>query len=480
MIEISEAYIQSLAHNAAAFNNGKKLAVGKKFVTTYQTEDETLIFGECKGSGKSGYNVSADFVKPDQPVYRCSCPSRQIPCKHAIGLLYQYHLDPISFVKAQVPEDVASKREKIEKKVQKKNDPNTKPKQVNVSAFVKKMEKQLEGIGLVDKWVGELIKTGLASVPVKEVKGYSTLIKQMGDYYLPHHQVALSQLVGLLLDAKKSEETAKNYYSEAVRQLGVLHELNKRSSQLLQEHIAERKVVNKESAQAFCEMGYVFKVEELKLLGFYEENQELIQLAFNSYGDEYRYEYIDCGYFFNLQSGKLQATYNYRPFKAVSHMKADDSLFGVMKVSELYKYPGEHERRVKWNGAVMRQVEEKDYLTLYKYAKKDYKALLKEVKNTIKETLADKYPLVLIHYKELMRVGTGYSVVDEQGERIFLEDRGGNSVEPTTAQLPLLLKEKDRIDGLLFGMFHQNLEKGTLYIQPMSIVHGQEIIRLLY
>ena len=45
---------------------------------------ETLVWGRCQGSGKDPYQVSVDLTGP---AYRCSCPSRKHPCKHALALL---------------------------------------------------------------------------------------------------------------------------------------------------------------------------------------------------------------------------------------------------------------------------------------------------------------------------------------------------------------------------------------------------------
>ncbi|WP_228010414.1 SWIM zinc finger family protein [Nonomuraea phyllanthi] len=44
----------------------------------------TLLYGECKGSGARPYLACVDLT---EPAYRCSCPSRKFPCKHALGLL---------------------------------------------------------------------------------------------------------------------------------------------------------------------------------------------------------------------------------------------------------------------------------------------------------------------------------------------------------------------------------------------------------
>lgn len=42
------------------------------------------MWGLCKGSGSKPYRTVVDLAGP---AYKCSCPSRKFPCKHALGLL---------------------------------------------------------------------------------------------------------------------------------------------------------------------------------------------------------------------------------------------------------------------------------------------------------------------------------------------------------------------------------------------------------
>jgi hypothetical protein len=43
-----------------------------------------LVWGLCAGSGKNPYQVIVDLAGP---AFKCSCPSRKFPCKHALALL---------------------------------------------------------------------------------------------------------------------------------------------------------------------------------------------------------------------------------------------------------------------------------------------------------------------------------------------------------------------------------------------------------
>ena len=120
MIEVTQQKIEELAPNAEAAKKGRELHKKGKFANLKISAEKNLIWGECAGSGKNPYYCSADYVDAHNPVFRCNCPSRQFPCKHAIGLLYCYEADASQFAQADVPEDILSKRDKIEKKQEKK------------------------------------------------------------------------------------------------------------------------------------------------------------------------------------------------------------------------------------------------------------------------------------------------------------------------------------------------------------------------
>ncbi|WP_223626230.1 SWIM zinc finger family protein [Microbacterium sp. EST19A] len=61
---------------------GRKLGIPGPWTETGVSD--TLLWGKCQGSGKTPYQVSIDLTAP---AYRCTCPSRKFPCKHALGLL---------------------------------------------------------------------------------------------------------------------------------------------------------------------------------------------------------------------------------------------------------------------------------------------------------------------------------------------------------------------------------------------------------
>ena len=104
MRTVKEQEILTLAPNANAVSNARKISSGNGFVVRKKSADDTFYMGECTGSGKSNYITSADF-QDGVPVCRCSCPSRQFPCKHGLALLYEIVAGK-SFDICEIPEDI--------------------------------------------------------------------------------------------------------------------------------------------------------------------------------------------------------------------------------------------------------------------------------------------------------------------------------------------------------------------------------------
>src|SRR5436305_10453395 len=119
MIAIDEAYADAAAPNADAAKNGRGLVLKGKLANLHVSDDGTLLFGECAGSGKQPYQCSCDFARPEQPTHRCTCPSRQFPCKHCLALMYAY-VQKKPFTPAPVPADLQTKREKLADRAEKK------------------------------------------------------------------------------------------------------------------------------------------------------------------------------------------------------------------------------------------------------------------------------------------------------------------------------------------------------------------------
>src|SRR5437773_7548881 len=114
-MQIDEAYADSQAPNAAAIKNARGVVLKRKLVGLFRSPDGTLLFGNCKGSGAENYQPSADFADPAKPVFRCTCPSRQFPCKHSLALLYA-HAQGGKFLEKDVPAEISDKLSKMQQR----------------------------------------------------------------------------------------------------------------------------------------------------------------------------------------------------------------------------------------------------------------------------------------------------------------------------------------------------------------------------
>lgn len=484
MIEMDQSYVDAAAPNAGAIKNGRGLVLKGKFVKLHKSDDETLLFGECAGSGKSNYYVSCDFIAPESPVHRCSCPSRQFPCKHCLGLMYAW-VDGKSFSVADIPEDVASKRTKIEKRVEKKKEDAKKPRKVNKSALKKKIQAQQDGLDLLEKLTHDLVRTGMGNTNAKTARQIEEQAKQLGNAFLPGAQSALHHYTKLFAedDGRFSSDVSasqrENIYGEALDQLTRLQSLIRQGRAYLKARLDDPELAPETESGIAAWLGHAWQLRELSEAGLVENDVELIQLAFNSHDDVARREFVDTGIWMNLGSGRIQLTQTYRPYKAVQYIKADDSFFRVAQIKELCVYPGDVNCRVRWEGMIPRTIESSDYRTVQGHGQRDFAALVKEVKGHLKSPLADKRPVYAINFTKIGLVGDETVVEDRNGERLVLTEKG-MSEEPASCHLLAMLPKVLHSNQTMIVRFYHDLDTRQLRIKPLSVVSKSAIVRLTF
>jgi len=92
--------IEALAPDQASLSAASKLTKLSNWVRL--ESQEGLLWGECQGSGANPYRVVVDAG--DQG-YKCTCPSRKFPCKHALALMWIDATTPAAFKTASdIPE----------------------------------------------------------------------------------------------------------------------------------------------------------------------------------------------------------------------------------------------------------------------------------------------------------------------------------------------------------------------------------------
>ncbi len=492
MREVTEQQILAMAPNPAAASNGKKISQKGGFVKLERTQDDTLYMGECTGSGKNNYITSADYIDEDNPVFRCTCPSRQFPCKHSLALMYEM-LAKKEFGICEVPEDILKKREKKQAKENKANEA-AKPEsemteeekqkaekkkasaaRTAKNAKVKKLKSQIEGLDMVEKVVNELMAAGLGTIGGASLKTYQQLAKQMGDYYLPGPQRLCNQLLIEITAFQKDQDEV--HYDAAISVLEKLWTLIKKSRQYINEKLANDDVALEDTV-LYEELGGIWKLSELEELGKSKKNAALMQLSFWVTFDEARKEYIDTGCWADLDSGEIYMNYNYRPLKSLKYVKQEDSVFGVAKVPSAVFYPGDGNVRVRWDSAQIREYEQADYDAVFQHAVPSVKQEAKAVKNFLKNAITQPMMIKLIAFNRIGKTDGGYVLADKNDDTILLGNMPG--MEDTTLRLSMLPNGGLLRDQVLLGAFYYNRENRRLMVQPLSIITHDTVVRLLY
>ena len=91
--------IEALAPDQASLTAARKLLKPSSWPTV--AEGEGLVWGECQGSGATPYRV---VVNEGDVGYKCTCPSRKFPCKHALALMWMRAERSAAFAPATVPD----------------------------------------------------------------------------------------------------------------------------------------------------------------------------------------------------------------------------------------------------------------------------------------------------------------------------------------------------------------------------------------
>ena len=481
MISINQAYVESAAPNAEAVKSGRALVFKRKLTKLHIDPDQTVLFGECEGSGKDPYRVSCDFVRADQPTHRCSCPSRQFPCKHALALMFAFVQDATAFTSEEIPADLAEKRGKLVAKSEKKEEALTKPKTVNKAALSKKIRAQLEALDLLEQLTLDLTRIGIGNMNAKSAREIEEKAKQLGNAYLPGAQAALHRYTTLFADATGKHVSAKTgndrIYSEALDQLSRLHALVKQGRAYLQRRAEDPELSPDNDSAIAAWLGHAWQLAELKAANRVQSNAELVQLAFNSHDDVARQEFVDTGIWMNLADGRILQTQNLRPYKAAKYIKSDDSFFQIAQIPELCIYPGDINPRVRWEGMTSRAVQPSDYLRIRAHARSEFASVIKEVKNSIKAPLADKQPVFALRFARIGMSVETLILEDAHGERLVLSDRGMHE-EPESCHLLPLLPPELHADQVLVVRFRHDLDARTLQIKPLALISESDTIRL--
>lgn len=149
------------------------------------------LWGLCQGSGKEPYRAQIDLAGP---AFKCNCPSRKFPCKHGIGLYLLYARDSAAFKETDAPQWVndwlQSREERSEKKAAKEAEAATPEAIAAREASQQKRQEKRQGnvetgLSVLDAWLEDLAREGLATLRSKPSKDWETMAARLVDTQAP-------------------------------------------------------------------------------------------------------------------------------------------------------------------------------------------------------------------------------------------------------------------------------------------------------
>lgn len=218
----------SLAPDAAGLKAGQKLASASKWQLLGVSD--VALWGEVKGSGKNPYQVAVDW---DGPAFKCSCPSRKFPCKHAVALT-------LVFAQGDVPDGAAvpawaqewlaqrkareEKRESRARKAEEPVDEATAARRAKSSARRDAVRRDRidEGVTELRRWIEDLIRRGLSTAMGEGYRFWDEMAARMVDAQLP----GLGQRVRAL--ASSAHRASPGELLDALARLHLLLEAHSR------------------------------------------------------------------------------------------------------------------------------------------------------------------------------------------------------------------------------------------------------------
>jgi SWIM zinc finger len=169
-----EARVLAQAPDASSQRSARPLASARSWLLTGSAEG--ALWGECKGSAAAPYRTVVDLTGPR---YKCSCPSRKFPCKHALALMLVWSAGG---AEPGTPPDWAATW--LDARAAKAaGGPAAEP--ADPAAAQRRAEQReqrvLSGLDELDQWLRDQVRQGLATTPRSGYQHWDTIAARMVD-----------------------------------------------------------------------------------------------------------------------------------------------------------------------------------------------------------------------------------------------------------------------------------------------------------
>lgn len=389
---LTEAYIKAVAPGSGALSSARSLTGG--FLDMRADEAASCIGASYLGHGSSPYRVSVRLAEPFR--YACTCPSRQTPCKHVLGLMLAYAASPDGFQRLPLDEALAEPRRR-----------RVSPPGAS-SGESAKNRLRLRGLRAAGALCEELLKVGAgqrdALLPLLE-KGAVIRSCKLPEPYNRWRDIMHTLLAG-----------GPDRYGLALDKLSRFYAALGRAGDYCAARLEDPACPVDLRLEAW--MGASWSLSQLEAMGEATPDARLMQLSFEVSGNAPAGRTEEHSIWMELGTARLVRTVNLRPDAALSRTKETDSTQEVLTASRLCRYPVG--RRVRWDSFSLRPALKEDYATLLRDAQAGGEPLKKAVKRGMIDLLDDAPPLAFVRFERIAGAGGGLVLIDGTGSGIDL------------------------------------------------------------
>jgi hypothetical protein len=241
--------VEAVAPSPAAVTAAQPLATPARWSDL--GADERAVWGSFQGSGAEPYDTAVDHLGVG---YWCTCPSRRVPCKHALALLLMWSRDevpvgvPASKVAAWIQRRQArastaavviespaasAEAEPVDARPaaaggggDEPADPSPTPNDgERDSARDQRVEKMLAGLTELDRWLDDRMRTGLADPALARYGTWDDLAARLVDAQAGSLANRIRRLAGLV-------GASATWHDDVLAELGLLHLLSQAGRRL--------------------------------------------------------------------------------------------------------------------------------------------------------------------------------------------------------------------------------------------------------
>lgn len=494
--EVTEQSIIEQSPNEKALLDAKELVRSGALKNLSKNDDGTLVFGDCRGSSGAPYNVSMDLASgTDKPTLRCTCPSRQRPCKHVLGLMLVFAQKGATFPVAAAPQELLDKRAKqATQAAPKPRVAKDTPRNVNKSALEKKGKEQIDALETLGTFLVDLVNVGIGGITPKIIEEIEQQAKRMQDANIFIAWPELKRLADAVShdddddddDAAGEKKAARNLSTETEARVAWmitrLHAMVRRGIKLLDGRLAaEGASVMEVDATYDLILSRRWQLRDLKHAGYWVTNRTFVELS-HERRDIPLLEFVEAtGFLLDLTDGTIVREWTALPYNALySGGKLRVSRRGALVVSEAGLYPGEMtNRRIRWDekvegACVERPRQSSDYAALHTHAK-PIGEVIKAFRNHLRNPLHPLEAVFLVAAARVGMIGEDLVIEDAAKDRLVMRDTHGAIVKGTIA---LRQAAAAYGPGSLAVRLYFDLPSRVIYGEPLALFVGDEHLRL--